>query len=1221
MTKRKNKALSILMTFAILFSLITPTAVSHAATEKSLSDKTWSSSMTSILKSKDGTGYNEMGKCTGYVAWAINHSGLYDVPSWPSNGVVSDFEQRLKNMGVTEVSISSARAGDIVFFGDEHVAILGADAKLHHNTTSGGVVSGEHTIDWWVKYGGNKAGEPTIYRGFKQEITVEITINKSSADKTFTDGNVCYSLAGAKYGVYSGSTLLKTLTTNENGVAKATILVMPDVAKNLTIKEISPSPGYGKDTTVYRKDGSSGKITITSKEPPAGDPITVLLYKADSETGKYMNAGELKKYYPQKAGSLAGAIFEVKFYGVEKSDLDGAKALRTWYVKTDENGYVRLGDKWLADGYIQDAFYIDANTGAITLPLGTVTIQEIVAPEGYLLDDDLFVSSITQMGENVIVNTYQEPVIKDWIKRGDFDFTKIADDTSHRLAGVPFMITALNEDGKEVTNGESHIIVTDENGYASTADSFNAHSNNTNANDKVWDGSKIDESKLKPNAGIWFGELDAMNKNKGALPYGKYRLDELPCEANKGYTLIKGVEVTVSREGHTVKVGTLSDKIIEIETNLWDSDINEERVTIARDNITLTDRVSYEGLEKGERYMLEGVLLDKATGEPVIVDGKEVRSSKTFMATGDSGTVDVEFNFDASSLRGKTIVAVEVLSLGDLVIASHEDINDLDQSIEFTDPEIGTTAIDTATECNYSANVENVTIKDTVTYKGLLRGYTYKIVGTMMDKETGKQILINGEAVTKEKTFTTNKGSGSIDMEFTFDARSLAGKDLVVFEEIYFDEDLVGEHKDLSDEGQTIHFPEIGTTAIDAETGIKNSYADDSVIIKDEVVYKNFKPGLTYKLIGKIMDKETDKPLMVNNEEVVSEAEFIAEEPSGTTNVEFTFDGSLLKGETIVIFEKAYHDDKLLAVHEDMEDEKQTIHFPEISTTATDNETDSKNSNPDEQVIITDEVKFENLIKGNSYRVSGKIMDKETGEPLIVNGEEVTAETEFVAEDIFGSVELTFTFDGSLLKGKTVVVFEEMYYEDALVAVHADINDKDQTIYFPEIGTTATDKGDGDKTAYAEKKVTIKDAVKYKNLDVGERFIVKGYLVDKETGKPIMIDDKKITAEKVFVALKSDGAVEVEFTFDARELSDHSLVVFEKLYHADSGIEVASHEDVNDEGQTVVVEEVPYNTPKTGDDSNIIFWLIFLLASGASIVSARIISRKKEAEKMKEDNE
>lgn len=194
-------------------------------------------------------------------------------------------------------------------------------------------------------------------------------------------------------------------------------------------------------------------------------------------------------------------------------------------------------------------------------------------------------------------------------------------------------------------------------------------------------------------------------------------------------------------------------------------------------------------------------------------------------------------------------------------------------------------------------------------------------------------------------------------------------------------------------------------------------------------------------------------------------------------------------------------------------------------------------------------------------------------------------------------------------------------YEDALVAVHADINDKEQSIHFPEIGTTATDKADGDKTVYAEKRVTIKDTVKYKNLAVGERFVVKGYLVDKETGKPLLVNDKKVTAEKAFIATSSNGTVDVEFTFDARELKGHSLVVFEKIYHAESGVEVASHEDVNDEGQTVIVKKVPDNASKTGDDSNMILWIMLLLASGAGIIAARVIARKREIDKAKEDNE
>lgn len=1061
MVKKKNKILSILMAFMILFSTIITTTIAEADTsEKSLSEKTWESSMTAILKSKDGTSYEDAGHCTGYVCWAIQQSGLYNISDWPDNMPVGTLEQRLVDLGVTRVSVSDAKAGDIVFFGDKHVAILGADGMLHHNTTSKGVMSGTHTIEWWVENGGNKAGNATVYRGFKQEISVEITINKISADKVFTDGNACYSLMGAKYGVYNGNTLLKTLTANEAGVAKASISVMPDAAKNLTIKELSPSSGYGKDTTVYKADGSSGKVTITSKEPPAGDPATVLLYKADSETGKFLNAGELKEYYPQKAGSLAGAIFEVKFYGVKKSDLDGAKELRTWYVETDENGYVRLGEKWLADGYKQSDFYTDASTGMITFPLGTVTIQEIVAPEGYHLNDDLFVSSITQTGENVIVNTYQEPIIKDQIKRGDFDFMKAADDTQKRLANVPFLITALEEDGMESENGESHIIVTDSNGYASTSGSFNAHSNKTNANDTAWNGTELDESKLDSEAGIWFGDIAALKDSKGALPYGKYRLDELPCKANDGYKLIEGLVATVTRDGYTIELGTLTDKQNEIITSVWDSDLNEERISLARNNITLTDRVSMKGMEKGESYTLEGTIMDKETGEMLKIDGKTVTAEKTFNASGTSCTVDVDFTFDASSLAGKEIVVFQKLIKDGVTITSHEDIDNPDQTITFLNPSIKTTATGPELGINYSFANEKTTIVDRIKYSNILRGgYTYEMVGYLMDKETGKPVMIDGKEVTVSKAFTSNKTNGSIEMEFNFDATSMQGKDVVVFEELYFDGELIAEHKDIDDEGQTIHFPEVKTEAKDSETEDHISYADDKVAVIDTVSYKNVKPDEEYEVQGSLIDKDTGDAL------AEASASFTAEKTDGEIEVTFEFDGKGLAGKDAVVYENLLIKDKVIASHTDINDKKQTIHFPEIRTKASDLDSGKQNVvyENGKEITIVDTVNYKNLIKGKEYRISGILMDKKCGKPLPAQetGKEgITGEKTFTAEKQNGEIEVRFTLDISDLRNKSIVVFEKLYLEDEIIAVHEDIEDKDQTVTINPQPVKAVKTGD-----------------------------------------------------------------------------------------------------------------------------------------------------------------
>lgn len=1158
--------------------------------------------MTAILKSKDGTGYQEMGKCTGYAAWAIRHPGLYDIPGWPENAPVENFERLLIERGVTRVSQANARAGDIVFFGDAHVAILGEDGKLHHNTTSGGVMSGKHTIDWWSENGGNKAGEPHIYRGFQQEIEVEVAINKESANETITDGNACYSLAGAKYGVYSGGTLLLTLTTNASGKAKGTVKVMPEQAKGITVRELSSSPGYGKDTAVYKKDGSSGKITITSKEPPAGDPATVLVYKSDAETGKNLNAGELKKYYPQKGGSLKGAVFKVDFYGITGTDYAAHTPLRTWHVETDANGYARLGEEWLADGYAQSAFYRDHITGSITLPLGFVTIQEIKAPEGYHLNSRIYSSRVDPQGENIIVHTYQESVVPDSIKRGDLDFIKIADDTQHRLANVPFLITALEEDGKETANGESHVIVTDPNGYASTASSFNSHSHKTNANDAAWNGTTIDEPKLDPSAGIWFGETSAINANKGALPYGKYKLTELPCSANEDYILLDGIVVDIARDGYTVELGTLSDKKNEIETVVWDSDLNEERVSLARKNVTLTDRVTMKGMIPGETYTLKGILMDKETGEPIKVNGKTVTAEKSFKMKDTSHIVDVDFTFDASGLAGKEVVVFQKLYQGKTVVANHEQLDNPNQAIEFLDPFIGTTATDPEFGANYSAADEEVTIVDKIKYSNVLRGgYAYEMVGTLMDKETGEPILADGKEVTASKKFTSNKASGTLEMEFTFDGSKLKGKDVVVFEEMYFDGEKIAEHKDINDEGQMIHFPEIGTTARDSETEDRISLADNEITVIDAVAYKNVKPGEEYTAEGSLIDRETGDVI------ATAATTFVAESKDGTAEVTFTFDGSKHAGKDAVIYEVLMFKSKPIADHTDPDDEKQTIHIPEIGTTATDSETKRHESRADGNVTIIDAVAIKNLIAGKEYKVSGVLMDKETGKELMAGDKPVTAEKTFTPDKPDGTVELEFTFDGSLLSGKTVVAFERVTYRDKEIAVHADINDENQSIHFPEIGTQAKDKADGNKKVAADKKATIVDTVAFKNLIAGAEYKLVGILMDKDSGKAVKVDGKEVTAEKTFKPEKPDGTVEVEFTFDSRELGDKTLVVFEKLYAAETVI--AAHEDIDDEAQAVIVEKAKTLAVKTGDHMNLLFWAG--LGAMALIIGAAVLIRRR----------
>lgn len=522
---------------------------------------------------------------------------------------------------------------------------------------------------------------------------------------------------------------------------------------------------------------------------------------------------------------------------------------------------------------------------------------------------------------------------------------------------------------------------------------------------------------------------------------------------------------------------------------------------------------------------------------------------------------------------------------------------------------IGTTALDKDSNSHFAKPEEKITLVDTVEYEGLKKGQSYKLIGTLMDQESGKPIEIDGKPVTAETTFKSKKSSGSAKVTFTFNASSLKGKTIVVFEELYQEDLKLAVHADITDQDQTIYFPEIGTTAKDKETDMNLSQADKEVTLVDTVAYKNLLPGEEYVMTGTLMDKETGKPVEIDKKEVTAETTFTPKESSGTVDVIFSFDGTSLAGKTVVVFESATYDGKEFATHADLEDNGQTIYFPEIATTAKDKADGDHFTKTDKEITIVDTVKYSNLIPGKEYALTGTLMDKETKEPLQADGKPITATTTFTPEDASGSIELTFTFDGSILSGKTIVVFESLTYQEKEIAVHADIEDHEQSIYFPGIGTTAKDKADGDQEAVATKEVTIIDTVSYQNLIPDTPYKLVGTLMDKTTQKEVLIDGKPVTSETEFTPKDSNGSVEVIFTFDGSTLAGHDVVVFEKLFslEGETALEIASHEDLDDKGQTIKLTEVPKDTPepskpvKTGDETTI---LPYLLLAGAALLFA-----------------
>ena len=603
----------------------------------------------------------------------------------------------------------------------------------------------------------------------------------------------------------------------------------------------------------------------------------------------------------------------------------------------------------------------------------------------------------------------------------------------------------------------------------------------------------------------------------------------------------------------------------KIRTHAQDG-INEIDHTEALEKATIIDTVTYTNLLPGKEYTVTGTLMDKETGEAVLIDGKPITASTTFTAETAEGSVDIVFEFDASAIAGTTVVAFESMEYKGIEVAVHADIEDENQTVYI--PDVHTTATATDTEDHVTGANEEVTITDEVALTGLKVGNEYTIKGVLMDQTTGKELLVDEKQIVSEETFTADQADMTITLTYKLDASKLAGTTTVVFETLYTEGKEVGRHHEIDDEGQTVYIPEIHTTAADQKTGINHTESEEQATIVDTVLYSHLLPGKEYTVKGTLMNKETGEAILINGEEVTAETTFTAEKSEGSVDVIFTFDASAIAPTTVVAFESMEYKKIEVAVHADIEDEDQTIYIPEIGTTALGQDTKDHIEKAKEDAVIVDTVEYKGLEVGREYTMTGKLVDKATGEFITdAEGNEITASTTFTPDEKDGSVDVTFTFDSSLLAGKTLVAFETLTTEEKEVAIHADLEDEGQTIRIPEIHTTATDKVTGDHDGVVAKETTVLDEVFYKNLIPGKEYTVKGTLMVKETGEALVVNGETVTAEKTFTAEEPDGSIILEFTFDSSALAGKHIVAFEDVEY--KGISIGSHEDLEDEDQTI----------------------------------------------------
>ena len=628
---------------------------------------------------------------------------------------------------------------------------------------------------------------------------------------------------------------------------------------------------HGSDLIDQYTTNASGQFT--TKEYVCGDNWYIQEISPSSgyllDTTKYPVGAEPDKYTLEhnqipigvKEQVIKGKIQIHKQYEtLEGTPKDEAAAEFQVYLKS-------AGSYDKAKASERDTIITSASGYAVTknMPYGTYIVHQTKGGAGreFVDDFEVVISANNQ--------TYSYELLNE-LKNGQLKIIKISDDG--KVEGIQFRVTRLADNYSKVyTTDASGLILTE--------------------------------------------TLPIFEDNEGKTKY-QYRVEELDTKETFGYALPDPQIVELS-EGEIASV-CFHNVPIEIGTK---ATVEGEKEVDPLDKVTLTDTVSYTGLVPGKEYKVTGVLMDKETGEKLLVDSKKITAETVFVPETKNGSVDVTFIFDATRLHGKEVVVFENLYRENIEVAAHADITDDDQTIKIKTPAIGTTA---SFEGEKEIDpLDKVTLTDTVSYKDLTPGKEYRATGVLMDKLTGKELLINGKKVTSEATFIAEKASGSVDVTFIFDATGLHGKEVVVFEDLYRENVLLATHADINDEGQTakIKNPEIGT---EATVDGKKEITADKITITDVVSYKDLTPGKEYKLTGVLMNKATNDKLLIDGKEITAEVTFTPKATTGEVEMTFTFDARELTAETeVVAFETLYRDDLEFATHADITDGDQTV--------------------------------------------------------------------------------------------------------------------------------------------------------------------------------------------------------------------------------------------------------------------------------------------------------
>lgn len=855
--------------------------------------------------------------------------------------------------------------------------------------------------------------------------------------------------------------------------AGATVVFEGIPLGDIEVRELSPSGGYLLDRDAHSirvtADMAQGASPVIEVEPEGkfGEDVQrggILVGKGDAE--RYDHEDGTFWSYAQGDATFEGAEFTV--YNRSEGPVwhDANKDGRFQASELFAPGEAILS---MQTEYNESLDAWTATTGARALPFGTYEVVETKAPVGYT-------------GEGIVSRTVQ--IRED----GQFDQLVAADGMLNEVmrGGVQVQKDDIELDASEALGGADHSSLGAEGYLGSSLEGIEFTVVNASAHGVMVGGTYFPTGSVVAKVETaWNPEKEAYTAQtpSDALPYGTYTIAE--TATNDSYLLTDGASrtfevredgkvVTADREGGALlwrdqvvrhdmrlqKKGTLlGGKLAHVPFLITN-------VTTGEAHVAATDRNGMLGTSSEWRSRQGAVNEnDKLLDEDYIDTADVIEGSGIWFGLGEGGSMAEpddklgalpygEYRIEELRCEANEGYALwsDTFNVSRDTTATGFDI-DLGTVDDQPIPRLTTEATDKADGDHVIAREGTVTVVDEVTYANLVPGRTYTIKGTLMDKATGEPLEVGGISVTSEREFTPIAPFGRVTVEFSFDATALAGKKIVAFESLLHEGIEIGSHADIYDEGQTVRVedvPEIGTIATDATDGDHEASADASVCIEDQVSYAGLVPGEAYRIEGALMFADTGEPVTSGGEPVTGEVEFAPEKAAGYEVVPFEFDGSGLAGRDVVAFETLYKGSEKVVEHADLANKDQTVRMvepaPEIGTTATDADDGDHEAMADADVAIVDEVRYENLVPSREYVLTGTLIDKTTAKPVEKDGLPLTSVVAFTPKEPNGSVEVTFSFDGSALAGHRTVAFESLTVDGVEVAKHMDIEDEDQSV-------------------------------------------------------------------------------------------------------------------------------------------------------------------------------